>query len=166
MKRLSRTKRILLIVALIVVIPSAAYAYFELNVGHGYVSIDAPTTFAISVAAPTGPALAPDGSSAQTIDFSVTNVTSSPQVLHSETYALTMDANGGIYDTISDTFVDACQSSWFSIGGGDGGVVLPDTLQPSQSLLNGQVSVTMIAEPNTNEDACENLSPQVDISGS
>ena len=158
-------KVFLISLALIIAGTGTALAYFTLtSSGTGYVQDDPPPTFSVVLTAPTGGELAPGNGVIDSIGFTVTNSTSTDQTINGETWTLTTDSNGGIYDTLTNQFVDGCQASWFSVDGGDGGVQLPHTVTPGASLDNGGMTVTMPADPGVNQDACQGLDPQVSVS--
>ena len=153
-------------IAATVIIPllmgGAAYAYFEQDTATSHVNVAAVASFTILISPPTGGALSP-GVGTEIVPFTVINQLNHPQTVNAETFAVTTDAAGGIYDTNTDTFVDSCLASWFDAEGGDGGVPLPDILQTGQMLANGAITVTMPANPTTDESACSGLSPQVSV---
>ena len=77
---------------------------------------------------------------------------------------LTQDANGGVFDTISQTYVDACQASWFvSNGTISGGWTPPLVVQPA-SPATVNATVYMPANATVNQTACAGLSPQFTVS--
>ena len=166
MKRLTRRARrvILISTAIVFLTAGAAFAYFTLtDSGTGYVTDDPPATFTITLTAPTGGQLAPGNGVIDSIGFTVTNATSTAQTVNNETWALTTDSNGGVYDTLTSQYVDGCQASWFTVVGGDGGVALPHSLAAGASLDNGGLTVTMPADAGTDQSACQGLDPQVTV---
>lgn len=159
-----RRKRKWLVLAVVapLLIGGAAFAYFNLDQATSHVNVATTPNFMISIAQPTGTALSP-GSGTETVLFSVVNQVNT-QTLNSATYALTSDTAGGIYDTVSNTYIDSCLASWFDVSGTLGaGITLPMTVQAGQAIYTGSITVTMPADPTDNQTACEGLSPQVSV---
>lgn len=162
--RLSHRKKFwLLLVGLPLLMVGSAYAYFAINQATSHVNVASAPDFFISIAQPTGTPLAP-GVGSETVLFSVVNQQSQPQTLNGETYALTTDLAGGVYDTNTNAFVDSCLASWFTITGTPGtGVTFPTTLQPGGAIYTGSITVTMPADPNDDQTSCAGLAPQVSV---
>lgn len=144
-----------------------AAAYFALNTGTGDFQVS-NSGFTIALAQPTGAPLAPGNGATQTIDFTVTNNTNQTITLNTETAVIVTDADGGIYDTAANNGVgawnDSCLASWFTIGWGDGGVPLPRPMVQGSALSAGVITVTMPANTLTNQTACTDASPEVQLS--
>lgn len=162
--RLTRHKKIFLLALITpLLIGSSAMAYFALNQATSHVNVAAPPNFMISIAPPTGTPLSP-GNGTETVLFSVINQQPAAQTINTATYALTTDANGGIYDTNTSAFVDTCDASWFTVSGtlGDG-ITLPLTVPGNDPIYTGTITVTMPDNPTIDQSACEGLSPQVSV---
>lgn len=143
---------------------TTAWAFFNLDAsGNSYVEVAPASPWVVTVAAPTGGFLSP-GSGTDTDTFTIINNTANTQTLNTVTWSLTTDANGGIFDTITNAFVDGCQVSWFSLGGGDGGILLPHSFATGTGITGGAVTVTMPANTTVNESACMGTNPQVTVS--
>ena len=84
------------------------------------------------------------------------------------TAAMTTDGSGGVYDTTSSSFVDACKASWFSASIGSLNKTLPIIMSSSQftGTVTGTVTVTMPADALNNQAACGSLTPQVAVTAS
>ncbi len=100
------------------------------------------------------------------VGFTLINQLGYAQTINAETYSITTDAAGGIYDVNSNAFVDGCLASWFTLIGQDGGTALPVTLQPGQSIQGGTMTVTMPAAPTVNQSACAGVAVQVEVADS
>ena len=160
----TKRKYLALVIIAPLLLAGSAYAYFALSVGTGHVTVADPLNLTITLSAPIGTPLTPGGPQ-QEVPFTVTNNTSQPQTLSAESFAMTSDTAGGVYDTVTNQYVDTCLASWFSVSGGDGGVPLPKVLSQGQSLTAGLVFVTM-SNSGTDQSACVNLQPQVTVAAS
>lgn len=108
----------------------------------------------------TGSPLTPAGT-AQTFTVQVHNANNVP-VDYLLTAAVRSDGAGGVYDTTSGGFVDACLASWYGV---TLSVTSPVT-QPANTLLNeGSGSVTM-SDNGADQSACESLTPEIDVTAS
>jgi hypothetical protein len=72
------------------------------------------------------------------------------------------DAGGGIFDTTSATFVDACQASWFSATMVTGGVY---TI-PAGNTPNLDSVTVSLTDTGTDQSACEALAPEIGVTAS
>lgn len=163
----TRKRRIIALCTLLFVLMAGiASAYFVLvSQGTGHVT-DAPVPpFSVILAPPTGGPLSP-GVNVDTVTFTIKNTTDSTQTLQSESWSLSTDDNGGVYDTITGVYVDGCQASWFTIDGGDGGVTLPSSMPAGTSFTGGAVTVSMPINTAVDQSGCEGLSPQVEVTAS
>lgn len=144
----------------------AALAYFATR-GTGSSAIivtnggtPAPVAITLSLGYQTHPALTPGGAG-DTIAVSAANPNSVPV-----TFALTpvMRTDGtGIYDTTSSAFVDGCKVAWYTAVLTTGGT---DSLAAHATSTQVDTLTVSLIESGGVQDACENLSPEVDISAS
>lgn len=167
-KPMSRWKKITISsVGILALMASGAYAYFNLDAsGNGYVTDEPASPWVVTVATPTGGYLAPGNGAVDTDNVTIINGSSSPAALNAMTAALTMDPAGGVYDAITQKFVDGCLASWFTVTWGDGGVPLPHTYAPGTGATLAAVQVTMPANSGTDQSPCMGLNPQVTVGAS
>ena len=99
--------------------------------------------------------------------YTITNNGTGQQELSSVTGVIRTDGAGGVYDTVSNTWVDGCSASWFNV------VVSPPSTLPqdvnpgataasTSSLLVG-IGLNDVAY---NQNACANLHPAFDLTAS
>lgn len=159
--KLKSHKRRYLLTALIapLFIGGAAYAYFDLNQATSHVNVASSPSFTITITPPTGAPLLP-GSGSQTISFSAINQLNRPQTINSITYAMTSDQSGGILNTVTGAYDDACLASWFNVSGVPS--IPPPTVVQQGQTLSGTVAVSM-TNPTASQDACEGDSPQISV---
>jgi|SRR5579863_455767 len=165
-KKMPRWKKVVgSAVGISVLMASGAYAYFDLDSsGNGYVTVQPASPWVVTVAPPTGGYLAPGSGVTDTDNITVINNGSAAATLNTITYVVTTDANGGVFDTITQAFVDTCKASWFNVIDGDGGIPLPHTFSPGAGLTAAAIFVSMPADSVDNESSCMGLNPQVTIS--
>ncbi len=160
------TRKTLLAFAIVpLLLGGVAYAYFNANYGLGHVDVENPPSFTVSIQPPAGTPLSP-GSGSEVVGFTLINQLGYAQTIHAETYSITTDPAGGIYDVNTNAFNDSCDAVWFTLMGQDGGTVLPVTLQPGQSIQGGTMTVTMPANATVNESACAGVAVQVEVADS
>ncbi len=162
MKKLRSRKIITVLVAGGIVLggAGAALAYFtSTGNGTGNATVGASTDWLVTTQAPTGGLLYP-GTGTDTVDYTVTNQSTGYQELNGTTAALTTDVGGGVYDTTTSAFVDGCLASWFTV---TNTTVSGDVAAAGS--LSSNVTIAL-NDSGTNQDTCENLTPQVTVSAS
>jgi hypothetical protein len=144
---------------------AAAFAYFTAG-GTGVThadSVGASSALTVSFGTPTGTMYPGAGSSA--VPYTVTNAGAGQQQLTSVTAAVNADASGNI--TVSGTSVAGCKAAWFTASVGT--PALPVVLTPSGSgataSFTGTLTVSM-TDSGTNQNACQNQTPDVTVSAS
>ena len=145
-----------------------ALAYF-LTRGTATTSVTAPIsgapppvafTLSTSTAAP-GP-LTPGGAEVE-YNIAGTNPSSTPIVF---SMVATVKTDGtGIFDTLSHAYVDGCLASWFTAVIGEPGGFTYSLAGSASGVGLDHVTISM-SNPNTDQSACEGLSPEVDIAAS
>lgn len=162
-KRLNHKKKFLILLVAPLFFGGVAMAYFALSQATSHVNVASPPNFMISIAQPTGTPLSP-GNGMETVLFSVINQQPVAQTITTATYALTTDANGGVYDTNTNAYVDTCQASWFTITGTLGSdITLPLTVPGNDPIYTGTITVTMPTNTTTDQSSCSGLAPQVSV---
>jgi len=104
------------------------------------------------------------GSGMVEYNINATNPTSTPL-----TFALTAtvktDGVGGVYDNVSSAFVDGCKASWFTTQIGEP-VGWQYSLPANATNIGIDHVIVKMTESGTDQSACENLSPEVDVAAS
>lgn len=141
----------------------AAIAYFSTSgTGHGHVVVGTASNLAVTLQPYTAPSglMVPD-LYVEHIAYSITN-TGGSQAVTSITAYLEQDASGDVLDVASNTYVLGCQASWFTVTNHP--PTLPVTLA-SGGVANGNLDVQLDNWP-VNQDACQGISPQVNVTAS
>ncbi|MGO9960587.1 MAG: hypothetical protein ACLP50_32200 [Solirubrobacteraceae bacterium] len=141
---------------------SAAFAAWILNTGTGNVTV-ASSNWTISLAAPTGGPLAPTGSSygnsTESIAVTFLQTGQAAVTFNGATATMTEDAGGGVYDTLTDAYVDGCPAADFtnnmSLQTNDNGT----QYNPGNHFVL-TMTITISASAPT---ACEGLAPQITV---
>jgi hypothetical protein len=116
----------------------------------------------------TGGPLSP-GVNSDEIDFQLDNMAPTTEVLNNVTPSMTTDVNGGIYDVVSNAFVDTCQADWFTL---TFETTTPGYLPlsvPSNTVTAAGITYVLVSMPansTIDQSACENLEPQVTLNAS
>ena len=138
----------------------AAFGYFALSTGTTSFSVGG-ATFTVTVDATTGPALTP-GVGTDSFNYTVKNPTDETEDLSGTTVALTTDAAGGIYDLNSNSFVDGCLASWFTVS--SPGLSVPSMAAGTSNSPGNPTTISMPANAGTDQSACIGLQPQILVS--
>jgi len=137
-----------------------AFAYFtSTGTGTGNGTVGSASNWTVTAAAPTGGPLLP-GSGTETVTYTVKNVSAGHQELNTTTAALTTDGTG-IFDTISNKYVDTCLASWFTVTNTPPAA----TDVAGGNSVGGSLTITM-TDAAANQNPCQGLSPQVTINAS
>ena len=92
----------------------------------------------------------------------MTNGSDGRQQLTAAAVALAADGTGNVLDSASsDAAVPGCLATWFSVDNAAAPVV-PVTLAGGDS-VTGSATVTL-TDPGANQDACQGVSPKLNIS--
>jgi hypothetical protein len=153
---------VLIAIVVVGVAGGAAFAYFTAGgTGTGSAVVGSSSTWEVTAAGVTGGPLLP-GSGTQTINYTITNTSTGSQQLTSTSAELTADSSGNVFDTETNATAAGCLASWFTVTNNPPpGLSL--TVAGSASVTGASVTVTM-DESGTNQDACQDTSPQVTIS--
>ena len=120
------------------------------------------------MAAPTGGPISP-GVGTETFDWSATNNTSGSETVGSLTASIVSDANGGVYNTTTSSFVDTCLASWFTLNLPIGTSVLPGSMgagvvfSPETNPNVGPITLTMPANASVDQSACEGVAVELSL---
>jgi hypothetical protein len=142
----------------------AAFAYFAASgTGTGSATVGAAGTWMVSPATAKGGPLYPDGTSTETIVFTVTNGSSGDQEFTSASAAVAQDTNG--YATSGGVSISGCYAGWFNAS-----IANPATDDPdiNTEIAAGKsakimVTVTMPADTKDNQTACADKSPDITL---
>jgi hypothetical protein len=148
-------------VAIIVVSASAAFAYFtSTGSGTGSASVGSAGNWTVTVKSDATGKLLP-GSGTENVGYTITNPNKGAQSFTTVTATVNADNNGDVTDTTTGASAAGCKAAWFTA---DAGVTSPPagTSIPKNGTATGSVTVTMTDEP-TNQDACENVDPQITV---
>jgi hypothetical protein len=144
----------------------SAYAYFTSSgSGTGSATVGSAQALSVSVGDrvgdPSGGPLYPDGTSSETLGYTVTNNASFAQSIGSTTVTVVEDAN---HDAMHGaTSITGCKASWFSATD-TGHSAAPATLDANGGSATGIVTVTMPANSTDNQDACQGKTPDIKVS--
>jgi hypothetical protein len=143
----------------------AAVAAWIINTGTGYATTAQGGTWAVSVSPPTNGPLAPTGSSVGTsteqVPVSVTNSTATGQTLATGiTVSFNSDANGGVFDELTNAYVDACPAANFSADASTFNTANGGSSVAAGSSASGAITVTIADAAPT---ACEGLEPEFTV---
>ncbi len=155
-------KYLIALIAAPILLFGVAGAYFALNTGTGSFTVS-NAGFTISLQPPTGAPLAPGNGATQEVAYIITNNTNQTLTLNTETASIVTDQAGGIYDTLTTAWVDTCESAWFNLTWGDGGIPLPRQIIPGAAMTAGAMFITMPANSAINQNSCVGLSPEVSL---
>jgi hypothetical protein len=148
------------IVAFVVVSASAAFAYFtSTGSGTGSASVGTAGSWTVTVKNDATGKLLP-GSGSEQVGYTITNPNKGNQAFTTVTATVSADSGGNVLNA-SGASVPGCLASWFTA---DAGTTNPavGTSIAHNGTATGAVTVTMADEP-TNQDACENVSPQITV---
>jgi hypothetical protein len=158
-------RRVVVALTAVVVLAAAsgAFAYFTgSGSGVGTATVGSGGAWKVTAAAPTGGPIYPGGSS-EAISYTVTNTGSGSQELQATTAALeTTTYNGATVVEQSGAPVAGCLASWFTVT--NSGPASQDLASQATS-GTGSVAVSL-SDSGTNQDACEGVSPTLNISAS
>lgn len=159
-KKFTKGRSIALSVVATLAIAGAAYAYFtSTGTGTGNATVGTSTAFVVTVAAPTGGLLYP-GSGTDTLSYTVRNPSAGAQNLSATTAVV---ASSGANITQSGTPVVGCLAAWFTATNTP--PTLPQDLAGGATSTAGSVAVTM-TDSGTNQNPCENATPDITVSAS
>jgi hypothetical protein len=161
--KLMKKKRVFVGLSVVVLaIAGAAFAYFTSSgTGTGNATVGKSTAFVVTVDPASGPALLP-GSGTDTLAYHVENTSAGSQQVTTITAALTVDGSGDVYNTVTKASALGCKASWFTVGNLPG--TLPDILA-SKATHSGSATVAL-NENGENENACQNVAPQLTVEAS
>lgn len=142
----------------------AAFAYFAASgSGTGSATVGAAGTWTVTAATAKGGPLYPDGTSSETIVFTVMNTGSGQQEYTTATPTVAADGSGFI--TQGGNPVGNCYANWFNAS-----IATPATDDPGINTEIGggkstkvTVTVTMPADANDNQTACAGKSPDITL---
>jgi hypothetical protein len=136
----------------------AAYAYFTSSAsGTGEASVGADESWSVAPMSSSGTMDPGEGDT--TMTFSVTNNSAGDEQYSSETASVNSDPTSGDV-TQAGVVQDGCLASWFDTTvQGDANL---DANIPSEDAVDITVDVTM-SDSGTNQDACENVDPDVTL---
>jgi hypothetical protein len=142
----------------------AAWAYFATNgSGTGSATVGAAGTWKVDAGTVKGGPLYPDGTSTETIAFTVKNLGSGKQEFTSVMPSVAADGGGLI--TATGTAVPGCYATWFNAAiatpTDDPGI---NTEIASKGSVTVTVTVTMPADEVHNQTACAGASPDITLS--
>ena len=160
-RKITRKRNIAVLSTLAVLaLAGGAYAYFTSSGnGTGTATVGTATAFTVQPVAATGGPLYP-GSGSESIGYTVKNPGGGAENL-SATTATVASSGGNI--TQGGTAVVGCLASWFTAT--NNAPTLPQDLAAGATSTAGSVTVTM-ADSGTNQNACENSSPDITIHAS
>lgn len=147
------------IVAFVVISASAAFAYFtSTGTGSGSASVGTAGTWTVNVKNDASGNLLPGGG-AEKVGYTIINPNKGAQAF--TTVTATVGSDGTNVLNASGTAVSGCLAAWFTA---DPGTTTPPagTSIPHNGTATGSVTVTM-TDSGTNQDACENVSPQITV---
>jgi hypothetical protein len=141
----------------------AAYAYFAASgTGTGSATVGAAGTWTVTPGQASGGPLYPDGTSSETIAFTVHNDSSGQQEYTSATAAVAKDGNNFI--TQSNNPVGNCYAGWFNAAianaADDPGINKEISAGASTTVT---VTVTMPADGTDNQTACAGTKPDITL---
>jgi hypothetical protein len=143
------------------VVAAGAIAYFTASgSGTGQASVGKSAGVSVSVNSDTSGALVPDGTSSETLGYTVTNNASFAQAIGSTTVKVHDDGSGNITD--GGKSVSGCLSTWFSATDA-GASAAPATLAANGGKATGTVTVTMPANSTDNQDPCQGAHPDITV---
>ena len=143
----------------------AAVAAWIINTGTGYATTAQGGTWAVSVSPPTNGPLAPTGSTVGTpteqVPVSVTNSTATGQTLATGiAVTFNSDAGGGVFDELTNAFVDACPAADFSADVTTFNTANGGSSVAAGAAVSGAITLTISdAAP----VACEGLEPEFTV---
>jgi hypothetical protein len=142
-------------------VAGGAIAYFTSSgSGTGSATVGSSSALSVAVAAPSGGPLYPDGTSAETLGYTVTNNASFAQHIGSTTVTVAADSNGDIKH--GSTAVTGCKASWFTASD-TGASAAPATVASGGGTATGTVTVKMPADSTNDQDACQGASPDITV---
>jgi hypothetical protein len=148
------------IVAFVVVSAGAAFAYFtSTGSGTGSASVGSAGNWTVSVSSDTSGKLLP-GSGNEKIGYTITNPNKGSQAFTTVSATVNADASGNVLGADGNP-VAGCLAAWFTA---DAGNTTPPagTSVAKNGTATGTVTVAM-TDSDTNQDACENVSPQITV---
>jgi archaellum component FlaG (FlaF/FlaG flagellin family) len=129
---------------------AVAYAYFtSTGSGNGSASVGSAASWAVTVSHDSSAALFP-GSGSETLTYTIKNVGGGNQELNAVSISVA-DAGG-------------CLGSWFTATDNGGDHAVPSTMAPG-AVDTGTLRISL-NETNSDQDACQGISPQVTVSAS
>lgn len=151
-----------LTVVVVLAVASGAFAYFTSSgSGTGNATVGSASTYTVTVGAPTGGNLYP-GSGTDTVSIDVHNNNSGHQQVSAVAASLTANSNGDVLNTSSGQTATGCKAAWFTVTPSQTGL-------PADVAGNGDyttsATITM-QDVNTNQNACQGVSPQLTVSAS
>jgi hypothetical protein len=138
----------------------AAFAYFAASgSGTGSAVVGTAGTWTVSAGTESGGPLYPDGTSSETITFTVTNSGSGQQEFTTATAAMGKDGNG--FATVGGNPIGNCYAVWFDP------TVTSDSSANTEIAPNGTatvvVTVKMPADNTDNQTACAGKTPDITL---
>jgi hypothetical protein len=139
----------------------AAFAYFAASgSGNGTATVGSDGTWTVAQTAITGGPLYPDGTTSETITFTVTNGSTGNQEFTSATATLPADGGGLALDANGNA-IPGCKASWFTPA------IASDPSLNQEIAGGGTTTVTVTVKMPTNETdnqtACEGTAPRVTL---
>jgi len=160
LKKFTKRRIVALSVVAVLAAGGAAFAYFtSTGTGTGNATVGTSTAFTVALAPPTGGLLYP-GSGTDTLSYTVHNPGTGAENL-SATTAVVASSGGNI--TQGGTPVVGCLSAWFTAKNTP--PTLPQNLAGGATSTAGSVAVTM-SDSGTNQNPCENATPDITVSAS